>query len=244
MPGVGLPEILAGHRERGYRKLEAFSSWARAAFDLEADPAAYAELAGQFGMSYCSLHLPPVGDDHDTSAARRGLEVAAAPGIPVALFKATSRPNYIAAGQDVLDAAENLGVRAVVQNHAGTAISTLADYREVLDGIADERLGAVLEVGHFHTAGQSWEAGFDLLADRIALVHVKDQVGKTPVAFGEGEIDLHRLFERLLEIGYDGDIVVEMEVCSDDVPRTWKLLEAAQDYLGTTLAEVKGSSNE
>ena len=34
------------------------------------------------------------------------------------------------------------------------------------------RVGSLLEVGHFHTAGVEWQEAVEYLADSIALVHI------------------------------------------------------------------------
>ena len=230
-PEMGLEEVLAAYSEIGYEKFEVFTGWAGSAFDIDADPRDYLAKSRRYGMKFVSFHLPPVNDDVDVSLARsvRAARFARAVGAEVVLFKATSRENYIRAAGEFLDAIDSLGLTAALQNHAGTAISTPADFGEVIDGIADPRMKTLLEVGHFHTVGVSWREGYDLLAGRIALVHVKDQIGPQSVPFGTGEIDLPGLFEHMRSVEYAGDFVVEMEVA--DKPNTLKYLAEAREYL-------------
>ncbi|GAF76017.1 unnamed protein product, partial [marine sediment metagenome] len=182
-------------------------------------------------------HLPPVGDDMDESIDRAvaACRFAEAIGAPVVLFKADTIDNYIRAAGRFLDAIDDIAVTPAVQNHAGAAIATLDDYRRVLDGIDDPRIKTVLEVGHFHSAGVRWQDGYDLLAGRIALVHIKDQIGARPVPFGTGDINLPGLFERLAADGYAGDIVVEMELEED-------VLKHYADGVAYLLANCKGAS--
>ncbi len=117
----------------------------------------------------------------------------------------------------------------VLQNHYGTAISSLDDFERVLNGINDERMKTLLEVGHFHSAGVPWRDGYNLLEDSIALVHIKDQIGKQSVPFGTGEIDLPALWQHMESVGYTGDYVVEMEV--SDTENTIKYLSQAVDFI-------------
>jgi sugar phosphate isomerase/epimerase len=230
-PEMGLEEVLAAYSGLGFRKFEVFTSWAKSAFDIDADPAAYRALGERYGLRFTSFHLPAVGDDQAETPARavQAARFAAALGVGVVLFKATSRPNYIRAARPFLDAIAEPGITPVLQNHAGAAISTLEDFREVLGGIGDPRMKALLEVGHFHKAGVPWQAGCDLLGDRIALVHIKDMIGGQSVPFGTGEIDLPALFRHLRAMGYDGDYVVEMEVA--DREHTLRYLQQALRYL-------------
>jgi len=216
-PELTLEDALNAYRQIGFRKFEAFDSWAASALDVTGDPAYYRNMAGSYEMTFSSMHLPPVEDDLDESVDRAvaACRFAEAIGAPVVLYKATSIDNYIRSAGRFLEAIEDISVTPVLQNHAGSPISTLEDYRRVLDGIDDSRMQTVLEVGHFHSAGVRWQDGYDLLAGRIALVHIKDQIGPKPVPFGTGEIDLRELFDRLWSDGYAGDIVVEMELEED-----------------------------
>ncbi len=228
-PEMDLDEVLAAYSGLGYRKFEVFTGWVKSAFDYGRDPGFYAEKGGQYGMGFVSLHLPAVGDDLDVGEAVKAARFAAAVGVGIVLFKATSRANYIRAAGPFLDGIEDLPLTPVLQNHAGAPIGTPADFREVLAGIDDPRMKALLEVGQFHTVGVSWREGYELLGDRIALVHIKDQVGGQSVPFGAGEIDLPGLFRHMRSVGYAGDFVVEMEV--QDRESTLQYLAEARDYV-------------
>ncbi len=230
-PEMGLDEVLGAYSALGYRKFEVFTSWTKSAFDCRGDPQFYLDKGRRHDMAFVSLHLPAVGDDAGASLAEavRAARFASAIGAGVVLFKATSRPNYVRAAGPFLDAIGDLAVTPALQSHAGTPISTLADFREVLDGIDDERMKALLEVGHFHQVGVPWREGYELLRGRIALVHVKDMIGSRSVPFGAGEVDLPGLFRRLSDDGYAGDYVVEMEV--EDRQNTLTYLRQAREYV-------------
>ncbi len=57
-----------------------------------------------------------------------------------------------------------------------------------------KRLLTLPEVGHFHSADVGWREAAEALGDSVALVHIKDQIGRQSVPFGTGEIDLPGLF--------------------------------------------------
>jgi len=236
-PEMGLEEVLAAYSEIGFRNFEVFTSWAGSAFDVERGTDEYLRLGRKYGLRFTSFHLPPVTDDLDGSLDRsaRAAAFAAELGVEVVLFKATSRQNYIQAAGRYLNATEALGLTPVLQNHAGTAISSLEDFREAIGGIDDPRMRTLLEVGHLHTVGVSWQEGYQLLGDSIALVHIKDQIGKQSVPFGTGEIDLPGLFRHLRSVGYTGRYVVEMEV--EDKENTLRYLREALDYLDKYCSE-------
>jgi len=225
---MSVDEALAAFAKLGFRKFEVFTSWA-APFDIDADPETYLAKGRERGIAFTSLHLPPVDDDLSIDRAVQAAHFAKALGAKIVLFKAKSREEYVNAAGPFLDAVAGLGVTPVLQNHFGSAISSLDDFREVLDGIRDLRMKAVLEVGHFHSAGVGWREACDLLGDRIALVHIKDQVGPQSVPFGTGDIDLPGLFAHVRSVGYAGDCVVEMEV--EDRENTLRYLAEAIRYL-------------
>ena len=228
-PEMSLDDALGAYSKLGFRKFEVFTTWCESAFDVDGDPAFYLDKGKEFGLQFTSLHLPGVGEDGDIGPAIGGAKFAEAIGCPIVLFSAASREIYVEAGRAFLDAAADIDVTPIIQNHCHAPICTLDDYREVLGGLDDPRMKTCLEVGHFHSAGVSWREGFDLLGETIALVHIKDQVGPQSVPFGAGEIDLPGLFAHMKSVGYAGDYVVEMEVA--DAENTLQYLADAIEYL-------------
>jgi sugar phosphate isomerase/epimerase len=226
-----LDEALDAYSRIGFTRFEVFTSWVKSAFDIDRDPAEYVERGRRYRMTFASMHLPPVGDDLAGSldAAVRAARFAEAVGAGVVLFKAASRPNYIRAAGPFLDAIDSVGVTPVLQNHAGSPITSLEDFREVIDGIGDPRMRSLLEVGHFHAVGVDWREAADALGDGIALVHVKDQIQAQSVPFGTGQIDLPALLAHMRSVGYAGDYVVEMEV--QDRHNTLRYLSDARRYI-------------
>ncbi len=240
-PELSRDDALREYAALGYRKFEVFTGWAGSAFDVATgDPAEYLAAGRRHGMTFTSMHLPATEEDRPASVALavKGAEAAAALGVKVVLYKGKTRAAYINNAKAFLDGIEGLAVIPVLQNHVGTPITTLEDFRAIIDGINDTRMKTLLEVGMFHTIGVTWDQGCNLLDDSIALVHIKDQIGEQRVPFGEGEVDLEGLFRRLETDGYDGEIVVEMEVCRDDTKRTLELLGAAREHIAGVLEEI------
>jgi inosose dehydratase len=134
-------------------------------------------------------------------------------GVGIVIYKADARDTYVRTARRFLDSVDEqrLGLTTVIQNHAGSAISSVDDYRAIFDAVPDPRLRAILEVGHFHQAGFTWQAGLDYLGDRVALVHLKDMKGGKSVPYGTGDVDFPALFDALRARGYAGDYVVELE---------------------------------
>lgn len=230
-PELSLEECFRAYGALGYRRFELFTSWCKSAANVLDDPHPYLALAAKHGFAYSCIHLPALTEDLDASLPK-AIEAArfgAAIGCRCAIVKAKTKADFFAGTRELLDAIADLPLIPVVQNHKGTAITTLDDYLEVLDGVNDPRLMCLLEVGHFHSVGVAWRRGHEALKGRIRHVHVKDQIGAQSVPFGMGEIDLPGLFARLVADGYEGDVVVEME--TQDKENRLRYLGEALEYI-------------
>jgi sugar phosphate isomerase/epimerase len=233
LPKMGIEALFSVYANLGFTKYEVFTTWVKSAFNIDGDPQYYREIGERHGIAFTSFHLPPVTDDATSfdravTAARCARDI----GAKTVLFKASDRPTYIGNASRFMDVIADTGLTTVLQNHAGSPISTLDDYAEVLDGINNSRTRCILEVGHFHAVDVSWQQGYELLGDRIALVHIKDQVGARSVPYGEGEIDLPGLFDHMNRVGYTGDYVVEMEIPDATDAETLSALKSALEYMG------------
>ena len=216
-PQWPLEKVLETCRDLGFQKFEGFSEWPASKLDWRGDPAIPRRLAESMGLRFTSFHLPTIREDLEA-----GLENALAAaryadglGAKIVLFKAASREIFSKVTTRFLDALDKsgLGLTPVLQNHLGSAISTLDDYKEVFDSIAnDPRMKAVLEVGHFQRSGIAWKQGWDFLGDRVALIHINEIRAGESVLFGTGEVDLRGLIRQVKISGYQGDLVVELEL--------------------------------
>jgi len=214
-----LEKVLATCRDLGFHKFEGFTEWPECRLDWKGDPAVPRGLAESLGIQFTSFHLPKIGEDVEGGLenALTAARYAAGLGAKIVLFKAATPGIYAQTAERFLDALDQaaLGLTPVLQNHVGSPISTLDDYKRVFDSIGnDPRMKAILEVGHFHRAGISWEQGWDFLGDRVALIHVNEIRDGEPVLFGTGEVDFRGLMRRVKDSAYEGDIVVELELSS------------------------------
>lgn len=228
-----LEESLRAFSALGYRNMELFSNPSTpSAPDLSGDPAAYRALGARYGMRFTSFHLPSVTDDsvEGIQPAVAAVRFAERLGVEVALYNAATRDLLVATLPRFLNAVEGTPVTITVQNHPGRALETGEDYRYVFAGIGDDpRLKAVLEVGAFYHFGWTWQQGYDLLAERIALVHIKDMVGRQSVPFGTGEVDIPALLAHMEAVGYRGRYVLEMNVA--DKANTLRYMGEALEYV-------------
>ncbi len=236
LPKTPRAELYEMYRGLGFSKFEGFCTWCTAQHDFRGDPGEARREAAAYGLEITSFHLPQINEDIDAGirdAVVASRFAAALSDHPAVLFKAASREIFARAAKPFLDAIGEIAVVPVVQNHKGTAITTLEDYRDVLASADDLRLKGLLEVGHFARVGTSWSDGWELLQNRIGLIHVNDIRDGASVLFGTGTVDFEGLLQRIHSTGYAGNIVVELELATRDTQQepTLRGLEAALVFL-------------
>jgi sugar phosphate isomerase/epimerase len=237
-PEAGFDEALAAYAGIGFQAMEAFTGWCRSSVDWRGDPAAWSERAAAYGIRFTSLHLPGAGADEAATVAQaiQAATFAAGLGVETVLVKADTIDRHERCDRAVVEAACALGLVPVLQNHRGSALETPEHIARVLDAVGDDRLRVLLEVGHYHSVGQHWLEPWRRFGERVALVHLKDQVGARSVPYGTGEVDLRGLITRLEGDGYRGRYVVELELEDRSLAHVVPLLADAAARLEPLLA--------
>ena len=134
----------------------------------------------------------------------------------------------------VLELTAGQPVVIALEPHVNSQILWPEDYEAIFAGLASDRVGITVDVGHFHSAGVDWKALIRKYPEKIFNVHLKDHIGPQSVAIGRGEIDLKGLMSVLREIGYVGPIALELEVTDpENLPR---YVQEAHTYTSGLLA--------
>ena len=91
----------------------------------------------------------------------------------------------------------------------------------------------LIDTGHLLTSREDVMGFAEGVIDRVGLVHLRDQKGDTPVAFGEGDLPLKELISLLKGSGYAGELVIEMEkvTWADPVAATIQARETVEALL-------------
>jgi sugar phosphate isomerase/epimerase len=244
-PHMALEPVLKACSGLGFSQFEGFTEWATSRLDWRGDPATPRRLAESLGLRFSSFHLPTARSDSDDElgALMVAARYAVGLGATVVLFKAASREIYGSVGLRLLDAleAEGLGLTPVLQNYHRGPIDTPDDFREVLKRLNhDPRMKALLEVGQFQRTGINWRQGWDLMEGRIALIHINDIRDGRSVLYGTGEVDFRGLLRRVKSSGYDGNIVVELELSTRETApeETVKGVKLAVQHLEELFGEA------
>jgi sugar phosphate isomerase/epimerase len=233
-----LEPVLRACSGLGFSQFEGFTEWATSRLDWRGNPTTPRRLAESMGLRFSSFHLPTARSDSDAELADLMVAARFAVGLGanVVLFKAASRELYGSVGLRLLDTleAEGLALTPVLQNYHKGPIDTPEDFREVLDRLDhDPRMKSLLEVGQFQRTGIDWRQGWDLMEGRIALIHINDIRGGRSVLYGTGDVDFRGLLQRVKSSGYEGNIVVELELATRETApeETIKGVGLALDYL-------------
>jgi sugar phosphate isomerase/epimerase len=109
----------------------------------------------------------------------------------------------------VADTGRARQVRVLVENSGSFA--TAAELCEILDEADHSCLGALYNVAEAHAAGESPEAGINVLGERLLMAKVKDFAGGKPVALGEGTMPVRNAMEELRRSGFAGSVSYELD---------------------------------
>ncbi len=115
--------------------------------------------------------------------------------------------------KELVPAAEEMDMLICLENHVDNVLENVDDYQRIVDAIPCERVGICIDTGHFEAAGVDMNDLIDRLGRRVNHIHVKDnkELGaKRFCRFGEGTVDNHNVIRRMLALGYEGYIDIEL----------------------------------
>ncbi len=108
-----------------------------------------------------------------------------------------------------LTTARHTGVKLVLEN--GGSFPRAEDLAEIIDAISNPLLVAGYNPLVAWASGEDPIAGVKTLANRLALVKLKDAKAGHPVAIGTGEVPLQPMVGELVRRGYRGWATVEFD---------------------------------
>ena len=129
-----------------------------------------------------------------------------------ALPHGTSWRINLESARRLLDYAENLGVRAMIENVPEPfpfVMKSVEDFERFYEEVGIEAF-MVLDVAHAHIRGEELEF-IERFGDRIGHVHVSDNQGDsdTHMRIGEGSIAWAEVMEALRDSPFDGWVTIE-----------------------------------
>lgn len=124
----------------------------------------------------------------------------------------------------ISELAGQYGVKAVVEIHMNTLISSPSAAYRALEGLDPKTVGVIFDPGNMVIEGfEEYRKSFELLGDFVAHVHIKNsrwiEDGRDDhgalrwkrdwAPLWEGMADLQRIFVVMEQLGYDGTVCIE-----------------------------------
>ena len=133
---------------------------------------------------------PPVGGDREASLALfyKGLE-------------------------QVIPKAEETGVKILIEPEPGLLIETGKQMKSFMETIASDRIGVNFDAGHFFCVGEAPEEALEDLFEWTGHIHIEDIAASREhnhLIPGLGAMDYKAFFKKLKELGYKGDVCLEL----------------------------------
>jgi sugar phosphate isomerase/epimerase len=231
-------EQLAGSRKDVLARIASFGYGAVEPFDVLSDTAAlHADLAAA-GLSVCSVHATPSGEQAEAVAdAVRllGGDTIIVPHMPPARFADADGVQALARElNEMASRAAGHGLRLGYHNH-DFELSSLIGGRPALEVLADALDdGVILEVDTYWAAvgGQDVPALLGRLGERVRYLHVKDgpvvNRDDSMVAVGSGRMPVAEILAASPSAEWH---VVELDRCATD------MMTAVRDSLAWLIAQ-------
>jgi sugar phosphate isomerase/epimerase len=172
-------------------------------------------------------------------------------GVPLIRIMARLGPDGYAASvarvrkelEEAAPLAERYGVQVGVQPHHGRFVSSALGVAQLLDGLPVDRFRVVWDAGHDALAGDDPSVTLELVADRLAIVNLKNAVYARSdgrwrhwwVPGQDGMADWSAAFAELARLGWTGPVCLSGEYSDGSVPVEDRLrtdLRAAQEAAG------------
>jgi len=108
--------------------------------------------------------------------------------------------------------ARRAGLPFCLEPRVGEMISNTDALLRLMDHVADDGFGAVLDTAHQHAQKEILPLSVEKLGGRIMYLHVADNDSKTNEhrALGEGTVDWEGVFTALKKHGFDGYVAIDI----------------------------------
>jgi inosose dehydratase len=148
------------------------------------------------------------------------------PALPGRAHDADEVRVFCAALAEAGKALGELGIRLAYHPHMDTFVETGDQLAVVMDHLDTDAVGLCIDPAHLQVLGSDPVLAVRDYGEHLAYMHLKDSLtapeGATPPeryasfrALGAGDVDFPGLVDALIDIGYDGLAIVELDVSED-----------------------------
>ena len=113
----------------------------------------------------------------------------------------------------VIPLAEELGLKVLVEPEPDLLMENTPEFKEFIKDVKSPAIGINFDIGHFFCAGEDPAESFEELFEWVGHVHIEDIAPSRVHAHliaGHGAIRFKEIFTRMVKLGYQGDISLEL----------------------------------
>jgi sugar phosphate isomerase/epimerase len=115
--------------------------------------------------------------------------------------------------EKVIPLAEELGVKILVEPEPELMIEKTSQFKDFIKDVRSKAVGLNFDIGHFYCAGEDPRNAFEELFQWVGHVHLEDIASSREhnhLIAGQGSIDFGRIFEIMVQLGFRGNITLEL----------------------------------
>ena len=120
--------------------------------------------------------------------------------------------------EQVVPLAEELGIMILVEPEPDLMIETSGQFREFIKDVQSKSIGLNFDIGHFFCVGEDPRQAFEELFQWVGHVHLEDIASSREhnhLIAGRGAIEFKEIFTSMVQLGYKGDISLELYTYQD-----------------------------
>jgi sugar phosphate isomerase/epimerase len=118
----------------------------------------------------------------------------------------------------VIPMAEELAIKLLVEPEPDLMIETTDQFLEFIREVKSDAVGINFDIGHFFCAGEAPQKSFEILYEWVGHVHLEDIAADRThnhLVAGRGAIPLKEVLQTMANLGYSGDISLELYPYTD-----------------------------
>ena len=120
--------------------------------------------------------------------------------------------------EQVVPTAEELGIMMLVEPEPDLMIETTGQFKEFIKEVQSESMGLNFDIGHFFCVGEDPCKAFEETFQWVGHVHLEDIAPSREhnhLIAGRGAIEFKAVFTAMVQLGYTGDISLELYTYQD-----------------------------
>jgi sugar phosphate isomerase/epimerase len=118
----------------------------------------------------------------------------------------------------VVSLAEELDIMILVEPEPDLMIENSGQFREFIKDVRSKSIGLNFDIGHFFCVGEDPRQAFEELFQWVGHVHLEDIAPSREhnhLIAGRGAIEFKKVFTSMVQLGYQGDISLELYTYQD-----------------------------